>query len=233
MPTKKNDIAKKAGAAVAVAPTHPKATPPAGLPQASPANIADAPPSPQPAQMANTPVTVPVDRQRSAVLAQLVAGGMSYAQAVAALDGNGGAQPAALPKVAVGKDPGADEVIDPDSIADPDEVLELVSVSHEPEDGYSMFESLCMMWNEIGRARDKKRFEISFVLDQRLFDWVVYATIQEAQFRRREDLTIADFLEIRIKELMAQDPTKGGRRDPSKSGPRELYNSAKGNWKPE
>lgn len=86
------------------------------------------------------------------------------------------------------------------------------------------------MYADIGKARAKKQYRVAVVFDQRLFDWLLYATIQEAHFRRRPDLTIEEFLEIKVKELKAADPTAGGRRDPSSSGPRDNYNPASGRW---
>jgi len=93
-----------------------------------------------------------------------------------------------------------------------------------------MIEQLYALREQLGKSRKKQRFTFPIELDQRLFDWVVYATIAEAQFRGRKELTIQDFFEIKIKELKASDPTGGGRRDPSTSGPREGYNPNTGKW---
>ena len=180
---------------------------------------------------ANPTPPQPVE-ERAAVIAELIRGGMSYADAQAAV---GETQPApapaaATPKVNLGSDPGADEEIDPDSIPDPDEDLETVEISHTPPDGYKMIEYLYQLREKMGKTRKKKRYVITVDLEHRLFDWLVYATIAEATFRGRPDLTIEDFIEIKIKELKAADPTGGGRRDPSTSGPRDNYNPQSGRW---
>lgn len=167
--------------------------------------------------------------ERAQAIAELVRGGMSYSEAKAAIDNDRPATTQAE-KVDLGKDPGADEEIDPDSIPDPGEDLEVVEISHEPREGYTMFETLHLIRGEIEKSREKKRFLIPIELDQRLFDWLLYGTIAEAHFRRRPDLTIEDFIEIKIKELKAADPTQGGRRDPSTSGPKDMYNPATGKW---
>ena len=62
--------------------------------------------------------------ERAKAIAELVRGGMSYSEAKAAID-NDTPAPA---KVELGPDPGADEEIDPDSIPDPDEDLEVVDI---------------------------------------------------------------------------------------------------------
>ena len=169
--------------------------------------------------------------ERAQAIAELVRGGMSYSEAKAAIDSDTPASaPAAPAKVDLGPDPGADEEIDPDSIPDPEEDLEVVEIEHEPREGYTMFETLHLIRGEIEKSRVKKRFLIPIEIDQRLFDWLLYGTIAEAHFRRRPDLTIEDFIEIKIKELKAADPTQGGRRDPSTSGPKDLYNPGTGKW---
>lgn len=168
--------------------------------------------------------------ERAVAIAELVRGGMSYSEAKAAIDND---RPAAAPeKVDLGKDPGADEVIDPDSILDEGENLETVEYTDAPPEGDRMIDYLYELRNQLGRARVKKNYRVTFTLDHRLFDWMVYSTIGEAQYRGRADLTIEDFLKIKIKELKAADPTGGGRRDPRSSGPRELYNPQSGGWKP-
>lgn len=171
------------------------------------------------------------DDENAKAIAQLVRGGMSYSEAKAAVENdkpstasNEGA------KINIGKDPGADEEIDPDSIPDPDEELDVMEIEHEPREGYNMFETLHLLRDEIEKSRKKHTFRMTIELDQRLFDWILYATISEAHFRRRPDLTIEDFIEIKIKELKAEDPTHGGRRDPSTSGPKDLYNPQTGKW---
>ncbi len=186
--------------------------------------------SPQPDNSPQGGSNAPVNDERAQSIAELVRGGMSYSEAKAAIDND---RPAAAPvavKINVGKDPGADEVIDEDSIPDPGEDLEVVDVEHTPRDGYTMFETLNLMYSELGKSRKKRRFRVSVDLDQRLFDWLLYATIQEANFRKRENLTIEDYIEIKIKELKAADPTAGGRRDPSTSGPRDNFNGNTGKW---
>lgn len=209
MVTKRSDIQSK-GAATTAAPKTPAAK------------------SDQDVKATPAPTT---DPGQAAVIAQLVAGGMSYAQAVAAMAGNGETTAAPLPKVKIGKDPGADEVIDPDTIPDPIEELELFEVSHTPREGYKVIEELYEIRKMMETSRKKRRFSVNVQFDQRLFDWLVYATIAEATFRGRPDLTIEDFLTMRLKELKAADPSQGGRRDPSKSGPKESYNPATGKWK--
>ena len=85
------------------------------------------------------------DAGQAAVIADLVRGGMSYTQAVAAMAGGGAPDKitnAPLPKINVGKDPGADEVIDPDSIEDVPEDLETYRIDHTPREGYKVIEEL-------------------------------------------------------------------------------------------
>lgn len=185
--------------------------------------------SPQPDTSPQGGANAPVNDERAQAIAELVRGGMSYSEAKAAIDNDRPATTPA-PKIDLGKDPGADEVINEEDIPDPGEDLEVVDVEHAPLDGYNMLETLNLMYSEIGKSRKKRRFRIGIELEQRLFDWLLYATIQEAHFRRRADLTIEDFIEIKIKELKAADPTAGGRRDPSTSGPRQNYNPASGKW---
>lgn len=175
----------------------------------------------------------PVDEAAQAI-AQLVRGGMPYSEAKAAIENDRPISAAGVKsapaKINLGKDPGADEVINEEDFPDPGEDLEIVDVEHKPREGYNMFETLNLMYSEIGKSRKKRRFRLTTVLEQRLFDWLLYATIQEANFRKREDLTIEDYIEIKIKELKAADPTAGGRRDPSTSGPRDNYNPGTGKW---
>ena len=198
-----------------------------------PAKAAGAPAPAKAAAPENTPAAAATTApdERAQAIAELVRGGMSYSEAKAAIDNDRPAAPvAALPKVDLGKDPGADEEIDPDSIPDPEEKLEVVDVPNEPPEGYKMIEYLYELRDQMGKSRVKKRHRISVTLEHRLFDWLVYGTIVEAQFRGRPDLTIEDFIEIKIKELKAADPTSGGRRDPSTSGPRDNYNPQTGRW---
>jgi hypothetical protein len=164
--------------------------------------------------------------ERAQAIAELVRGGMSYAEAKAALDRS----PAVEARVALGKDPGADEEIDPDSIPDPDEDLAVIDVLNEPPAGVRMIEQLYELRGQMTRARKKNDYRLTITLDHRLFDWVLYATIQEAQFRGRPDMSIEDFIIIKVKELKAQDATAGGRRDPSTSGPKDSYNATTGRW---
>lgn len=171
----------------------------------------------------------PVDEAAQAI-AQLVRGGMTCSEAKAAVENDRPAAATAPAKINIGKDPGADEVIDEASIPDPGEDLEIVDVENKPRDGYTMFETLNLAYSDLSKSRKKRRFRITAELDQRLYDWLLYATIQEANFRKREDLTIEDYIEIKIKELKAADPTAGGRRDPSTSGPRDNFNGNTGKW---
>lgn len=202
-------------------PKRPNQNRNAGAPASAPA--AAAAPAQAPAAAPNDP--------RATAIAELVRGGMSYSEAKAAIDNDRPAAPVTTPKkVNVGKDPGADEEIDPDTIPNPEEELELVEISNAPPEGYKMIEHLYELRNQLGKARVKKRFRINVELEQRLFDWLVYATITEATFRGRPELTIEDFINIKVKELKAADPTGGGRRDPSTSGPRDMYNPNTGKW---
>lgn len=185
--------------------------------------------APKLASAAKVEETKQPDTSKAAVIAELVKGGMTYAEAVVAVGGNVEA-PGPAPKINVGKDPGADEVIDPDSILDPVEELELYEVSHTPREGYKVIEELYEIRKMMETSRKKRRFSFNVQMDQRLFDWLIYATIAEATFRGRPDLTIEDFLTMRLKELKAADPSQGGRRDPSKSGPKESYNPSTGKW---
>lgn len=186
--------------------------------------------APAPAPAAADPKPAGADARAEAI-ATLVRGGLSYQDAVAAVDRPASADPAPA-KPYIGKDPGADEVIDEASIPDPGEDLEVVEIEHVAPEGYNMLGFLYEMREKLGKSRNKKRFRMTVELDQRLFDWVVYATIAEAQLRNRENLTIQDFLEIKIKELKAADPTGGGRRSPTKSGPRGNFNPATSDWNP-
>lgn len=207
MPTKKQP--NKPATAKAVNAAAPAKAPAAATPAATP------------------PQASPGPDVRAEAIATLVRGGMPYQEAVAAVDRT----PAPAAKVELGKDPGADEVIDPDSIPDPAEELEVVEIPNVAPDGYNMLGFLYELRDKLGKARTKKRFRFTLELDQRLTDWLVYAAIGEGQFRKREDLSIEEFLEIKIKELKASDPTGGGRRDPRSSGPRENFNGQTGDWK--
>lgn len=182
-------------------------------------------PQPKATQGINVPpvnTTAPADNERAAVIANLIKSGMSYDDAVAAVGQT------SKPKIP--DNYGADEVIDPDSIPDPKEELETVVVSHEVQKGPNMIDDLYDLRSQLSKARDRKIFQVTINLDQRIFDWLVYATIVEAQMRGRPELTIEGFLNIKLKELKAADPSAGGRRDPRSSGPRDQYNPQNNTW---
>lgn len=170
--------------------------------------------------------------ERAKAIAELVRGGMSYSEAKDAIDNDRPAatQGKASEPVNLGRDPGADEEIDPDSIPDPKEDLEIVDIDNVPPKGFKMIEYLYELRDRIKNARTKRRYAVNVVMDQRIFEWLLYATIAEAQFRGRAELSVEDFLNIKIKELKATDPTDGGRRNASSSGLKDSYNPATGRW---
>ncbi len=199
------------------------------------------------ATLADAPVGVPqVDPGRAAVLAELVKGGKSYAEATAMLDGSApvkhveAAQRSAITQASPkGKGKAAavpaevlngDEVIDPDSIDDPQEDLPLVVIDHTPPQGNTSLEALYGLRSDLKKARNKKRFQIPITVDQDLFVWIVYATIAEGQHRRNQAYTLEDYIRGKMLEEKATDPTDGGRRNLESSGPRDGYNPLTEGW---
>jgi len=172
----------------------------------------------------------------AAVIAELVRGGMPYAEAKAAVEGEAPTAPTPqrsarrVPDAAPAASSGDDEP-EPE-ITDPGENLETFEVPRVPREGYTMAEELYELREKISRSRKKALYKFEVTVDSRLMDWLIHATIAEAAFRGRAELSLSDFSAIRFKELKAADPSHGGRRTPSKSGPRDQYNPTQGNWKP-
>lgn len=163
------------------------------------------------------------DTTKAQVIADLIRGGMTYAQAVAAVGGEAQQPSTTAPAY-------AELVEDAPEPIDPGEHLPVIEVSHAPREGYAVAEELYELREKISRMRKKHLFTFTVTLDERTMDWVLHASLQEAAMRGRADLTLSDYIAIRLKELKAADPTHGGRRNPSKSGPKDQYNPATGNW---
>lgn len=186
------------------------------------------------AQRASVPAEpVAINDERAQAIAVLVRGGMPYAEAVASIDRSPAAPPVAAPaksEPVPAHGQGEDDEDDAPIPVDPGETLEVVKIPNVAPKGDRMIDFLYELRGKIERSRDRKDFELTITLPQSLFDWVLYSTIAEAQYRGRENLTIEDFVRIKLKELKATDPTGGGRRNPSASGPKDSYNPQTGKW---
>lgn len=173
-------------------------------------------------------------KRQAAVIAELMASGLSYARAVAMVEGKDEGPPAsadaALSQTPQANEPSPDDVIA--QIVDPGEDLEVYEVPNdlEDQDAETMYELLHQIRESIEKSGTRRKFQVTVTFDQRVFDWVLYAAIVEAYDRRRPELSVADYMVIKIKEQMAADPTNGGRRSGGGSGLKDMWNPQKGSW---
>lgn len=159
--------------------------------------------APQPEPEAIVPVEdTEIDAMEAAVIAQLVQGGVPYADAKAQV--LGGAQ-----SVQVDDEP-EPPVVPQKSQDFSDDQVELYEMLEQLEEG--------------------GEYEITLTLPAYLMDWTIRKTLQEAFVRNNPSFLIPDFLTLMLKEQRAIDPTKGGKVTAGSSGPKDLYNPMTGKW---
>lgn len=169
------------------------------------------------------------------VVASLVAAGYSYDDAVAMLNGTGGA-PAAPAKGKKEIDAATRKLIDGDDsdlppVEDVEERFDVVEVDMAPREGFkTLIDDLWTRREEMEDVPKKTLYRVTFDIPAPEFDWLLHRTIQEGQSRKDVGFTVQRALILLLKQQKALDPTRGGRRAGGSSGPKNSFDPKTGGW---
>jgi hypothetical protein len=164
------------------------------------------------------------------VIASLIKQGLTYDQAVAAV--NGTPAPAADDLAARTKKmiEGDDSDLPPVPDAPPKD-LPIVEISFETRKGLEnyLFELDQRIREMRGDSKDKL-YELTIKLPKNLYEFFAADVLREGVMRKDVLWNEERMIAMLLKQRLALDPTKGGNVKPKSSGPRGSYNAQSGSW---